>query len=55
MSLKVFLIKKHGRTDIRKKVYVRFKDNIWAADLADMKWLSSGNQLVKCLLCDINV
>ena len=25
----------------RKKVYARFRDNIWAADLAEMGWLSS--------------
>ena len=31
----------------RKKVYARFKDNIWAADLAEMKSLSSRNQGVK--------
>ena len=25
----------------RRKVYARFKENIWAADLAEMEWLSS--------------
>ena len=27
----------------RRKVYTRFKDNIWAADLVDMESLSSSN------------
>ena len=31
----------------RKKVYARFKDNIWAADLADTESLSSKNKNVK--------
>ena len=39
----------------RMKVYVRFKDNIWAADLAEMESLSSKNQDVKYLLCVIDV
>ena len=30
----------------RRKVYVRFKDNIWAADLAEMESLFSKNK--KC-------
>ena len=34
----------------RRKVYTRFKDNIWAADLAEMEWLSSKNEDVKYLL-----
>ena len=28
----------------RRKVYVRFKDNIWVADLTEMKSLSSENK-----------
>ena len=28
----------------RRKVYARFKDNIWAADLAEMESLSSKNK-----------
>ena len=39
----------------RKKVYARFKDNIWAADLLKMKYLSSKNQNVKYLLFVIDV
>ena len=39
----------------RKKVYVKFKDNIWAADLVEMKPLSSKNKNVKYLLCVIDV
>ena len=39
----------------RRKVYARFKDNIWAADLAEMGSLSSKNKSVKYLLCVIDV
>ena len=39
----------------RRKVYARFKDNIWAADLAEMGSVSSKNQGVKYLLCVIDV
>ena len=39
----------------RRKVYARFKDNIWAADLPEMESLSSKNKNVKYLLCAINV
>ena len=39
----------------RRKVYPRFKDNIWAADLAEIKSLSSKNKNVKYLLCVIDV
>ena len=35
----------------RRKVYARFKDNIWAADLAEMESLSSKKKNVKYLLC----
>ena len=38
----------------RRKVYPRFKDNIWAAHLAEMESLSSRKQGVK-YLCIINV
>ena len=31
----------------RRKVYPKFKDNIWAADLAEMGSLSSKNKNVK--------
>ena len=30
----------------RRKVYVRFKDNIWAADLDEMVLLSSENKIL---------
>ena len=33
----------------KRKVYARFKDNIWAADLAEMESLSSKNNNVKYL------
>ena len=39
----------------RRKVSARFKDNIWAADLAEMESLSSKNENVKYLLCVIDV
>ena len=35
----------------RRKVYSRFKDNIWAADLAEMESLSSKIKNDKHLLC----
>ena len=39
----------------RRKVYARFKDNIWVTDLAEMESLSSKNKNVKYLLCVIDV
>ena len=39
----------------RSKVYARFKDNILAADLAEMETLSSKNRNVKYLLCVIDI
>ena len=39
----------------RRKVYARFKDNIWAVDLAEMGSLSSKNKNVKNLSCVIDV
>ena len=39
----------------RRKVYARFKDDIWAADLTEMKSLSSKNKNVKYLLYVIDV
>ena len=38
-----------------RKVYARYKDNIWAADLAEMGSLSSKNKNVQYLLCVIDV
>ena len=38
-----------------RKVYARFKENIWAADLAEMRLLSSKSKNVKYLLCVIDV
>ena len=35
----------------RKKIYAKFKDNIWAADLAELGSMSSKNTNVKYLLC----
>ena len=39
----------------RRKVYARFKGNIWAADFAKMESLSSKNKNVKYLLYVIDV
>ena len=39
----------------RGKVYARFKENIWAADLAEMGSLSSKNKNFKYLLCVLDV
>ena len=39
----------------RRKVYRRFKDNIWAADLAEMGALSSEDKNVRYLSCVIDV
>ena len=38
-----------------RKVYARFKDNIWAGDLAEMELLSSKKNNIKYLLCVIDV
>ena len=38
----------------RRKVYARFKNNIWEADLADMGSFSSFNRSIKHLLCVID-
>ena len=43
------------KTFKRRKVYARFKDNIWAVDLAEMGSLSSKNQGVQYLLHVIDV
>ena len=39
----------------RKKVHARFKNNMWAADLAEMGSSASKNKNVKYLLCVIDV
>ena len=39
----------------RRKVYARFKDNIWVSDLAEIGSLSYKNKSVKYLLCAIDV
>ena len=43
------------KTIKRRKLYARLRDNIWAADLAEMGLLSSKNKSVKYLLCVIGV
>ena len=39
----------------RRKVCERFKDNIWAAGLAEIESLSSENTNIKYLLCVIEL
>ena len=39
----------------KRNVYAGFKDNIWAADLAEMGSLSSNNKNVKYFICVIVV
>ena len=39
----------------KRKIYARFKDNIWAADLTQMESSPSKNKKVKYLLCVIDV
>ena len=39
----------------RRKVCARFKDNIWAAGLAEIESLSSENANIKYLLCVIEL
>ena len=39
----------------KRKVYSRFKDNIWGVDLADMPSLSTKNKGIKYLLCVIDL
>ena len=39
----------------RRKVCARFKDNIWAVDLAEMRSLSSKNKDVRYLLFALDV
>ena len=38
-----------------RKVYSAFKDNIWAADLADMQLISKFNKGFRFLLCVIDI
>ena len=39
----------------KRKVYATFKDNIWAADLADMQLISKFNKGFRFLLCVIDI
>ena len=39
----------------KRKVYSTFKDNIWAADLADMQLLSKYNKGIRFLFCVIDI
>ena len=39
----------------KRKVYSAFKDNIWAADLADIQLISKFNKGFRFLLCVIDI
>ena len=39
----------------KRKVYSRFKDNIWGADLADIQLISKFNKGFRFLLCVIDI
>ena len=39
----------------KRKIYSAFKDNVWAADLADMQLLSRYNKEITFLLCVIDI
>ena len=39
----------------KRKVYSRFKDNIWGTDLADMQLISNFNKGFRFLLCVIDI
>ena len=39
----------------RRKIYPRFKDNIWAVDLANMQLISRYNKGIRYLLCVIDL
>ena len=39
----------------KRKVYSRFRDNIWGADLADMQLMSKFNKGFRFLLCVIDI
>ena len=39
----------------KRKVYSRFKDNIWGADLAEMQLISKFNKGCRFLLCVIDI
>ena len=39
----------------RREAYSEFKDNIWAADLADMQLISKFNKGFRFLLCVIDI
>ena len=39
----------------KRKVYSRFRDNIWGADLADMQLMSKFNKGFRFFLCVIDI
>ena len=39
----------------KRKLYSRFKDNIWGGDLADMQLISKFNKGFRFLLCVIDI
>ena len=40
---------------IKRKAYSLFIDNIWGTDLADMRWISKFNKVIRLLLCVIDI
>ena len=50
-----YLNQKLKNSKKKRKIYARFKDIIWAADLAEIEPLTSKNKNVKYLLCAIDV
>ena len=39
----------------KRTVYLRFKDNIWGADLADMQLISKFNKRFRFFLCFVDI
>ena len=49
------LSKKNLEYSKKRKVYSAFKDNIWGADLADIKLISKFDKVFRFLLCVIDI
>ena len=55
MSVNEQLAEELHKPVIKRNVYASFKENIWEANLAEMRSFSSKNKNVKYLLCVIYV
>ena len=53
MSVNEQLAEELHKPVIKRNVYASFKENIWEANLAEMRSFSSKNKNVKYLLCVI--